>query len=603
MEKVLVYFKKDRDRTTNLIAILILVFMFAMALLSSRGAFGDPGDSAIVDEVAHIPAGYTYVKDGDYRLNPEHPPLAKAWAALPLVLNKQIVGPESNSSWNDVLQWDAGWYMIYNAGNNPKTVLDESRLPMIILMVVFGFFLFWWARQLYGRKGGLVVLVLFAFYPDILAHGRYVTTDVAAAFGFTVATYLFAKAIEKPTKKSIWLAAAGFALSQLLKFSSLLLFGVFLVLVFVKALIDRDKEEFKISLKQNFKLYLKICLFSLFLVWLVYLPFTRNTPADIEHKLIETNLTSNPDTLVLRNFLHHFENSTITRALGHYLLGVMLVVARVAGGNKTFILGHLSDKSIPWFFPVAWLLKTPVPIILFVISALVTIAIRRPKEKEKIWLLTVIMTPIAVYWAVTLKGQLNIGIRHLMPTVPFVLLLIGYFTTPIINYGKRWAKVIVWLLIVYMVGSTLANYPNFTSYFNEFTPRDQRYQRLTDSSLDWGQDLLRLKKYVDDNKIKNIKVDYFGGSVPKYYIPNSTEWHSSYGPTSGWLAVSATFYQSSKLVGREEGQWSYDWLEAFKPTAIIGDSILVYNITPQQLIEKHPVSPYPITKIDSPSKK
>jgi hypothetical protein len=187
-----------------------------------------------------------------------------------------------------------------------------------------------------------------------------------------------------------------------------------------------------------------------------------------------------------------------------------------------------------------------------------------------------------------------------MPTVPFVLLLIGFAIHPIVNGGKSWQKFVLGMLVIYMIASTLANYPNFIPYFNEATPKDQRFEKLMDSSLDWGQDLLRLKKYVDDNDIKSIKVDYFGGSVPAYYIPQAKEWHSSYGPTSGWLAVSATFYQSSKLVGEQEGKWSYGWLDAYKPEAIIGGSILVFNIDQKELLKNFPKSPYPIKSIDSP---
>ncbi len=586
---------------TNLAAGLILLFMFLMALFSSRGAFGDPGDSAIVDEVAHIPAGYTYLHDHDYRLNPEHPPLAKSLAAISLVLDKNITGPEANSSWQNTLQWDAGWYMLYHSGNNPKTVLDLARLPMMLLMIALGWFIFKWAKELFGRKTALVVLLLYAFYPDVLAHGRLVTTDIAAAFGFVVAAHYFAKALEKLSWRSIIYAALGLALAQLLKFSAILLFPAFFILIMIKAIMERKNGGFWRKLAVYFKPFLWICLISVLFVWIVYIPFVWKTPAGIEHKLIETNLTSDPQTQIFRTFLHHFENNTITRALGHYILGIFLVIARVGGGNKTFVLGHLSDYSISWYFPVAWLLKTPVTIILFVLASVATIILKWPKDKEKKWLLGVILTPIILYWAVTLKGQLDIGIRHLMPTVPFVLLLIGYFLQPVINGKKVWQKAIIGFLILYMIGSTLYNYPNFIAYFNEFTPKDQRYQRLDDSSLDWGQDLLRLKKYVDDNNIKSIKVDYFGGSVPSYYIPQSVEWHANYGPTSGWLAVSATFYQSSKLTGQEEGKWSYDWLDSYKPQAIIGGSILVFNISPQELYAHYPVSPYPIKELVFPT--
>lgn len=584
----------------KILPVVILLAMFLIALASSAGFGSNPGDSGTVDEIAHIPSGYTYVKDQDFRLNPEHPPLAKAIAGASTVL-AGLKGPESDWSWDAINQWEAGWYMIYESGNNPKEVFFWARLPMMLLMILLGYFIYKFAKEKLGNGVALVVLSMYAFYPDILAHGRLVTTDIAAALGFVVAIYYFDKALEKRDTASTLIAGVAFGLAQLLKFSSFLLFFILLVLAVIKAMIDREKEikNFWTLFWRNFKTYFWVCLFSVAVVWAVYIPFTWHTPPAVEHQLIEMNLTSDPRTLPLRNFEHSLENNPVLRGLGHYILGMMLVVARVEGGNNTFIMGHLSDKSIPWYFPVAWLLKTPIPIIILFISSLVFLIVKWPAEKKEKWFLALMLAPFLVYWVFTLKGSLNIGIRHLIPTVPFVLLMIGFFLRKNFTSGsKLWLKIVIAILLIYLPVSTLLNYPNFIAYFNELTPKDQRYQRLVDSSLDWGQDLLRLKQFADENKIDKIKVDYFGGSVPSYYMPQAVAWHSEYGPTTGWMAVSATFYQSSKLVGPKEHKWSYEWLDDYQPVKVIGGSILVFHITPENLIANPPVSPYPI--LDNP---
>lgn len=584
-------------------AILILLIMFFIAVFSSRGAFGIPGDSGTVDEIAHIPSGYSYIKYLDFRLNPEHPPIAKALAGIPLALQKNINGLKDDWSWDGINQWESGWYLVYEAGNNPSDVLFWARLPMILLMIGLGIFLYKWAARLYGKKIGLLSLAIFAFYPDILAHGRLVTTDIAAAFGYLITIYFFDKALKENKYKATVISGIIFGLAQSLKFSAFLLFGVLFFMIIIRAYLDYKSlsKEFWYSLKNYLYTYLLVVLISLITVWLIYIPFVWNIPVDIEHRLIESNLTNDPRTLPLRNFLHLLEGNIITRALGHYLLGIMLVFARVAGGNATFAIGQLSDKSISWYFPFAWLVKTPISvIILFFTSLFLAFNRRIKKSSEDVWNLSIILLPIVVYWAFTLKGSLNIGIRHLMPTVPFAILLIGFGLKKIFeNKTYRNIQYIVYGLLFFQIVSVLSYYPGFIGYFNESVPRDERYKYLIDSSLDWGQDLLRLKKYIDDNNISDIKIDYFGGSVPSYYISQGKEWHSSYGPTTGWLAISATFYQSSKLYGEKEGKWSYDWLDSYKPTAQIGGSILVYHITDEMLKAKPPVSPYVIELIDS----
>lgn len=589
-------------RYEKFLVALILAIMFLIALFSSKGAFGIPADSGTVDEIAHIPSGYSYDKYQDFRLNPEHPPLAKVLAGLPLALNKNINGLKDDWSWKGINQWESGWYFLYEAGNDPAEVLFWARLPMILLMLFLGIFLYRWASKLFGQKVGLLVLLLYAFYPDVIAHGRLVTTDIAAALGFVLTIYFFDRALAHRNWNNTILAALAFGIAQSLKFSSFLLFGVLMILIIIKAILDRTKQEnFWKNFWKNFKIYFWVCFFSIIFVWIIYLPFTWNTPPAVEHEVIIKNLTSDPSKAVFRNFLHAFENNRITLALGHYFLGVMLVLARVAGGNATFIMGHLSDKSIAWYFPVAWLIKTPISIIILFLSSFFYFLFKKPKNKNDIWIMSLILMPFVVYWAFTLKGSLNIGIRHLMPTVPFVLLSIGYLFNSIFKTKKLSSiKVVSYILILYMIVSVLSYYPSFIGYFNEFVPREKRHEYLIDSSLDWGQDLLRLKKYIDDNNIEEIKVDYFGGSQPNYYIPQAREWHSSYGPTTGWLAVSATFYQSSKLYGPMEKKWSYHWLDNYKPKAIIGGSILVFYITEGDLIDNPPVSPYEIQKVDIP---
>ena len=577
---------KNKKFLAYFIASILLLFMFVVALLSSKGFFGDPGDSATMDEVAHIPAGYSMAKYLDYRLNPEHPPISKFLSGLSLSFH-HVAGIKDSSAFQNIDQWGSGLYMLYGTSNNPAQLLLWARIPTMILMIILGFFIFQWAYELFGAKVSLFVLSMFVLYPDIIAHGRLVTTDVAAALGFVIAAYYFHKCIEKNNLKNQIFTGLALGLAELFKFSAVILPAIFILLILIRVFINRKEQKPWLYLKELSKMLGVIFLVALGLIWLVYIPLVWNTPAGIEHKLIEMNLTSDPKTLILRNFLHLFENNPFTRAIGHYLLGVMLVFSRVEGGNNTFIMGHVSDKSISWFFPVAWLIKTPITIIILFLTSLGFIfkkIISKSLDNSNKWLISLLFVPVLVYWIITLKGQLDLGIRHLMPTIPFVLLLIGYLLYYLFNTERKAIYIsLVGVLVLFMGWSTMSNYPNFISYFNEFVPKTDRYKYLVDSSLDWGQDLLRLKKYTDDNKIDYLKIDYFGGSKPSYYFPNFTEWHAANGPTTGWLAVSATYYQSSKMVASQTGESSYSWLDNIKPKAIIGDSILVYNITSYDL--------------------
>lgn len=587
--------KKVRSFKFDLMAAgLLLITLVISFLLISR-------DAAIVDETAHIPAGYSYAAYHDARLNPEHPPLVKLLAGVPLqFLN--LNEPNVDSSWSQIRQWDQGWYFLFHSGNNPDQIVFWARLPMLIFVLLLGVLLYKWATEEFGHKTGLFVLLLYAFTPDVLAHGHFVTTDVPATFGFALGIYTFNKFLDKKNLKYLIIAGLGLGIAQLLKFSTLMLYPILFLLIIVKSYFDvkTGKAKFWPVFWQYFKPFFWISVISQIVVWLVYIPMVWNTSASVEKAVILNNLSADPRTEVLRNFLGYLAGNPISRAFGHYLLGLMLVFGRVAGGNSTFIIGHFADKAISWFFPLAFLIKTPATILILFFFSIAYLIVRKVNDRRDAWLLWLFGVPFILYWAISVKGSLNIGTRHLLPTLPFLYLFIGLAMRKIIDSKKLSANIAVIVVVFSLAVPVLAAYPNYLSYFNIFTTGQPKYTLMVDSSLDWGQDLKRLDSYVAANNIKNMKIDYFGGGLPSYYIPDGTEWRSGYGPTTGWLAISATFYQMSKLHGREEGKWSYSWLDDYKPVKIIGDSILVYYISPQDLIDRPPKSPYPITKYDTP---
>ena len=171
-------------------AAVIVISLFSLFFMYRASSH----DSLIMDEMAHIPAGYGYVHFLDYRLNPEHPPLVKAISALPLLfLNLNF--PVSNDFWQKDVngQWVGGAQFIFESGNDADKIIFWSRIGPMILTILLVLFIYFWAANLIGRWWGLAPAFMFAFSPTVLAHGHYVTTDVGAAFGIFAASYFFVK--------------------------------------------------------------------------------------------------------------------------------------------------------------------------------------------------------------------------------------------------------------------------------------------------------------------------------------------------------------------------------------------------------------------------
>jgi len=195
---------------------------------------------------------------------------------------------------------------------------------------------------------------------------------------------------------------------------------------------------------------------------------------------------------------------------------------------------------------------------------------------------------VLIYWAFSIASNLNIGVRHLLPVFPFTFLLVsGLLNLWLKNppYGIKY--LILTILICWQLITVIKIYPHFLAYFNEIAGGpDRAYIYTVDSNLDWGQDLKRLKKWVEENKIEKIYVDYFGGGDAKYYLKEKfAPWQDTQDPKElpkgSYLAVSATFLQGGRGIpvpGFDQPFGYYRWLYQYEPITKIGYSIFVYYI-------------------------
>jgi len=578
-------------KTSFLIASCLLIFMGVVAIFSMKG------DSLTMDEVAHLPAGYSYLTQKDMRLNPEHPPLIKDLAGFPLLFIKGVKFPSEIKDWKEDVngQWGFGFHFLYHTGNPADKMIFWGRIPMILLMLFLGLFIFFVARELFGERAGLLALFLYSFSPTFLAHGRLVTTDVGASAGVFIPSYFFIKALKNPTKKNIILSGITFGLGELCKFSVILLvpFYLFLGGVWWILKMGRLKEVLKVLVLTAIIGFLIIGIFYQYHVW--------NYPPQRQARDTEVLLGSTPYPIV-REILVWSATKPILRAFAQYFLGLSLVFQRAAGGHTTYFLGEISAAGWKNYFPVVYTIKLPLAFHILTLIALFYCCgwlIKapfwvRPIERLKEWIrshfmIFAMLCFIFLYWGVALKSNLNIGVRHLLPTLPFTMVLVSGGISKFLENG-RFEKLkygVIGGLLLWQAFSFISIYPHYLSYFNEIIGGPKNgYLYTVDSNLDWGQDLKRLKKWVEEKKIDKIFVDYFGGGDAKYYLKEKFRpWWGTRDPRefpkNNYLAVSVTFLQGGRgnpAPGFDQPWGYYLWLDNYKPIAKIGYSIFVYYI-------------------------
>lgn len=555
--------------------------------------------SLVVDEVAHIPAGYSYLTQKDFRLNPEHPPLAKNLSALPLLfLDLNFPKGENWQKIGNIQQWDVGNEFIFDSNNNPDQIIFWARVPIIILLLITGWFVFFWTKKIGGNKPALFALTLFCFSPTFIAHGRLVTTDVAATLGFLLGIYFWIKFLQNQNIKNFILSGLTLGIALCLKFSTILLLPVFALTIFLYAFFYND-----IGLKKIFICFVFLILIFLFafcfIIWPIYYFHTINYPAQRQFEdIVDVFIINSP---VLENILIQASHNSILRPFLHYAFGLAMALCRIDKGNTVYFLNTLSDRGGWWYyFPVLYLFKVPLALhfICLTFLGLGIIYLKKVKIKfvlikewiKKNFSVASLILFFIIYWALSMASTLNIGIRHVLPTFPIIYMILGLGMFPLINNlqknNKKIISVFLILLFSWYVFSSLYVFPHYLSYYNELAGGTKNgYKIAVDSNYDWGQDLTRLADFVEKNKIEKIKILYFGAENFSYRMGAGAEKLDILsGPQNGWFAISAgylTAYTSKYFHGYEniEKFGLLKWLfEKHEPIARAGHSIFIYYI-------------------------
>jgi hypothetical protein len=566
----------------------------ALALYAALAVSSLSQQSATFDEGAHLPAGYTALALGDYRLNLEHPPLVKMLAAAPLLALRPRVDM-ADDSWQRGRQWKFGHRFLYE-WNDADRLLLWGRLPVVALSVLLALAVWAWTRQHWGRGGAGAALGLCVLSPDVLAHGQLVTTDV----GFALCLFLAVAAFERLTDRVTWsrllAAAAACGAACATKFSAVVLLPVLGLLALAVALLPCAIEMAPAGLRartmkgRTGRLLLAAGLLVALgavgwaAVWAVYRFRYGIAPTPAASALLDWQLVAPPGGLLgtLAGFAR--EHHLVPEG---YLFG-FLQVLRLSAERPAFLWGELSATGWWYYFPVTFALKTPLPLLLLSGFALARAArgVLARRDISALRLELFVWLPVAVYWLLTLTRNLNIGHRHLLPIYPFLFVAAGRAAVALARRGFPGRTAVVVLGLWYAVG-TLHVHPHPLAYFNELVGGPaQGYRYLVDSNLDWGQDLKHLKVFLDRAGIERVKLSYFGTADPAYYgIPGELlPGHILPAPArvtrrvepGDVLAISATNLQGV-YVADPKILPLFELLRGREPFAEVGYSILLYR--------------------------
>ncbi len=445
--------------------------------------------SATVDEQSHLFRGVAYLQEGATHFLLGHPLGASGLAALPLLTVPELNLPLDTPAW-EAGDWSvAGDLFMWQLNENPQQLLFLGRMPVMWLTVLLLALVFRWGRELAGGKAALLALILLAFDPNLLANGRIISGDLPLTLFFVLAVYGFWRWVVSPGGwQGMLLAGLGLGLASASKFNAALLLPILGLLGLFVAWWRRSWQPLLVLLG--------VGAVGSLVIWGVNGFALRPYPG------------------------------------GPFWDDLFWELQYFGKPHGAYLAGNYSTKGWWYYFPFAFAIKTPLLTLLLLVMAFVApLFFRRKwgksrthKVLEKAQRFTnmqhnnlFLLLPVAVYFGVSLTSSLNIGYRYLLPTLPFLWLFTAVSLKNVLLKWPRLARLGLAAVAVWQVSLALFIWPDYIPFFNVLAGGpDESWRLLSDSNIDWGQDLPALTAWQQEND-QPVKLSYFGTAHPSAY--------------------------------------------------------------------------------------
>ncbi len=513
--------------------ILFILIFFGLGLHTAVSK------SATIDEPVHLLRGGALWQTGDARLQYEHAPLAHWLIGSLLTLEPTLPRIATLPSWEMAEHIPLTEQFLHQTRveQAERRVLLLARLPILFAGLLLGALLARWSKERdVSLMAEIVIMVLYAFSPNLLAHFSLATTDGMLTAVFAASIWAWEHFWKRPSIKRWLLAALFLGLALATKLTALILPPALLLLTYNSVTTSTKAHSYR------------------YLIWAAMLPVAG----------------------IMIWMLYGFDvglagGTGVTLPAAAYFNSVLDLLAHSDKGHVAYLLGERSLTGWYIYFIVVILVKTPLITLLLLIIAAVSLTRHRAWRRVRyLWLPPIVLLLLASY------GRLNIGYRHILPILPFIWLLIG----ETISYRQRWAqKTVLILFLLWYIAASWRQLPDYLPYFNEIVNGSAHgSDYLADSNLDWGQDLYALVDFAAEHGDEMAGYSYFGPvdeakrlmgdslvESPAFYAAN---------PSAGVYAISSTHLQGVQL----EDPDLFDWFRQQSPIESLGYSIQIYNV-------------------------
>ncbi len=458
--------------------------------------------STTYDESAHLYAGYEHWTARDFGINPEHPPLAKLIAALPL-LDMKIKPSNPPRFLFLVEEYAGGEQMLAQNGN--YSLLTKARIAASLFTFALALLVFTAGWEMFGAPVGLLALALFTFEPTILAHGALVTTDMAVACMIFAAVYAFYRYVKAPSWFRLVICGLTVGLALSAKVSGILVLPALGLIALHEIAVQREGAARKAA--QLAGALLAIFLTGYVVLWSFYTFRYAARPG---------GLALTPPLAAMAHMgLSAWKAKQVMHLAAWHLLPEAYLYAWVKlstpfTSGAAFLFGKIYPDGTWSYFPSALLIKSSLPLIVLLAAAPFVLKNRgRETAVPAIALLTLLLA--------VLPSHVNTGVRHVLAIYPFAVLLAAAAAWTLARTSRVTAGLVA-ALVLFQVTTSLHAYPDYLPYANEaFGGSSKTYHLLADSNVDWAQQLKEVNGWTASHHITDCWFAYsYMDGVPAY---------------------------------------------------------------------------------------
>lgn len=442
------------------------------------------------DEINHLHAGYRYLTCGDFGWNPEHPPLLKLVAALPL-LAMQVNDPAPGACGmanSKAIDFHVGHDFTFA---NPERMLMAGRAAASLFVFALLALVWFGARKMFGVEAALIAASLLVFDPSMLAHGALVTTDMAATFGFLAAVLALYFYLESRVGFYLIITGVATGIALAVKHSSVLLAPALLALAILDPVFVSSSEKSRARrILENLAAVVIVGLIAVAVLWMTYGVRYAARPNGAGTWANESVADSN--SMLATRITPALERAHLLPEA--YLKGFQdILVDPEVIPRPAFLLGRVYRGGRWFYFPVAALIKFSAVVLIFALAACFSWRFWKKNRRELLFLIV----PPAIFLAASCASDINMGIRHILPVLPFLILFGASGTWVLLSRYKNGLAVCAVAVFLH-AASSLHAFPNYIAYSNEFWGGPSNtYRYLADSNVDWGQSMKEAKAYLD----------------------------------------------------------------------------------------------------------